>query len=371
MEMDMFLKNCWYIAAWDTEVAAAGLFTRKILGVQVVLFRGEDGKVAALEDKCCHRLAPLSHGRVEGSCVRCMYHGLMFDSSGKCVDVPGQERINDKLRVRGFPVVERDHFLWIWMGDPALADASLIHDSHWHGCASWKAERGNYMHYKSNSQLIADNLLDFSHLAFVHRNSIGSAQQAAVKPVVERLDSAIRIKYFTMASPAPAFAKKLTKLPDIVDRFQTYTWNIKGNYFAQDSVIACVGEGPETSSETSMRLHTVIALTPETETTTHYFWSTAHNDFNPEIEDLTQVLTRQVASAFEEDLAIIEAQQRVIEETAEATMIAIPADAALMQVRWMLDKLLQEETIGKPPVPAVSIIAASAPAPAAQQGITT
>jgi phenylpropionate dioxygenase-like ring-hydroxylating dioxygenase large terminal subunit len=339
----VYIKNCWYVAAWDTEIDATGLFSRKILGVQIVLFRGADGKVGALEDKCCHRLAPLSRGRIEGNCVRCMYHGLMFDAAGKCVDVPGQERINDKLRVRSFPVFERDRFIWIWMGDPALADHSAIYDSHWHDCADWKAERGGYMHYQSNFELIADNLLDFSHLAFVHQSTIGSARQAEVKPVVERLENAIRIKYFTLASSAPPFARKLSKLPEIVDRFQTYTWNIKGNYFVQDSVIANVGEGLETKSEIAMRLHTTIALTPETEHSTHYFWSTAHTDFHPELEGITKVLTDQVASAFEEDRNMIDAQQKVIDEASDTGMVAIPSDAALMQARWMLRNLLKEE----------------------------
>lgn len=339
----MFLKNCWYVAAWDTEIGETGLFTRKILGIQVLLYRAEDGSVAALEDRCCHRLAPLSAGRVEGSCVRCMYHGLMFDATGKCVDVPGQDRISDKLKVRSFPVVVRDHFIWIWMGDPALAEPSLIYDSHWHDTPGWKAERGGYMHYDADARLIADNLLDFSHLAFVHRNSIGSSQQALVKPEVDRMSSGVRIKYYTLSSPAPSFARKLSKLPELVDRFQTYTWNIKGNYFAQDSVIARVGEGPTTESADSMRLHTAIALTPESETSAHYFWSTAHNDFNPDIPDLTSVLTKQVASAFEEDRSIIEAQQHVISNSTEVDMIGIPADGALMHVRREFDKLVAAE----------------------------
>lgn len=342
----MFLKNCWYVAAWDAEIDAVELFSRKILGVQVVFFRGADGKIGALEDKCCHRLAPLSHGRREGNCLRCMYHGLLFQADGRCVEAPGQERINDKLRVRSFPVVERDHFVWVWMGDPSLADSPLIHDSHWHDCEDWKAERGGYMHYEANFELIADNLLDFSHLAFVHRNTIGSSRQAEVKPVVERLENAVRIKYFTLDSPAPPFARKLTTLPEMVDRFQTYTWNVKSNYFVQDSVIASVGEGIDTASKNAMRVHTTIALTPETEHTTHYFWSAAHSDFNPALEGITRLLTEQVEAAFEEYRMMIEAQQRTISASSEEGMVAIPGDAALMQARWMLRNLIRQETAG-------------------------
>ena len=102
----MFLNNAWYVAAWDTEISEDRLLARRLLNRPVVFYRGEDGKVAALEDRCCHRHAPLSHGQREGNCLRCMYHGLMFDSSGQCVEVPGQERISEKLHVRSYPVVE-------------------------------------------------------------------------------------------------------------------------------------------------------------------------------------------------------------------------------------------------------------------------
>ncbi len=340
----MFLKNAWYVAAWDTEVTQQALFTRKILGVQVLIYRDDEGCVSALEDRCCHRFAPLSRGQREGQNVRCMYHGLVFDASGRCVEVPGQDRINEKLCVRSFPIVEKDHLLWIWMGDPDKADASEIHDAHWHNEGrDWKAGRGGYIHYQSAAQLIADNLLDFSHLAFVHQNTIGTRAQAGVKPQVERLENAMRITYITRNTPIAPFARVLSLLPEVTDRYQVYTWNIKGCYFAQDSVITAAGDGPETTDPRALRLHAMIALTPETEDTCHYFWSSAHSDFNPGLDGVTEKLIAHTAKAFQEDRDMIEAQQRVIKESPGAAMVAIPADAALMQVRWMLDKLLAEE----------------------------
>ena len=339
----MSLKNAWYVAAWDTEITSEALFVRRILGLPVVFYRGEDGVAVALEDKCCHRLAPLSHGQREGNCLRCMYHGLMFDASGRCVEVPGQERIGAHLKVRSFPLVERDRLLWIWMGDPARADPAAIHDAHWHDSADWKAGRGGYIHYASSFQLIADNLLDFSHLAFVHNKSIGTRKFAEVAPKIEVLDEAVRITYYTPSAATAPFARALTQLPDVTDRIQLYTWHLRGCYFSQDSITALPGEGMETSDPRAMRLHTMIALTPETETTTHYFWSSAHNDFNPEIADLTARLVVEVGRAFDEDRLIIEAQQRVIDESPGSKMMAIRADIALTDVRKMLDRLLAEE----------------------------
>lgn len=339
----MFLKNAWYVAGWDSELIDAGLLARRILGTDVVFYRGEDGQAVALEDRCCHRLAPLSHGQREGNCLRCMYHGLLFDSTGRCVEVPGQERISDKLRVRSLPLVERDHLLWIWMGDPSLADPAQIHDSHWHDCAGWTAERGGYIHYKSNVHLITDNLLDFSHLAFVHNKSIGTRKQGGVKPEVDFFETSVRVRFTTLESAPPPFARQLSKLPGLVDRFNYYVWNIRGNYFAQDSVIAPPGDGYGSQSPLSMKLHTFIALTPEDENSSHYFWSTAHNDFATDIPDVTRQLTLQVAAAFEEDRDIIEAQQRSIHVSPDAPMIAIAADGTLMRIRRIHDGLVAAE----------------------------
>jgi phenylpropionate dioxygenase-like ring-hydroxylating dioxygenase large terminal subunit len=366
----MSLKNAWYVAAWDTEVTPEALFSRRILGIPIVFFRGDNGMAAALEDKCCHRLAPLSHGQREGNCVRCMYHGLMFDTTGRCVEVPGQERIGAHLRVRSFPLVERDRLLWIWMGDPSRADPSRIHDSHWHDCDDYKARRGGYIHYESAVQLIADNLLDFSHLAFVHNKSIGTRKFAEVKPDIESLDEAVRITYFTPDAATAPFARALSRLPATTDRYQFYTWNLRGCYFSQDSVTTLPGAGSDTSDPQAMRLHTMIALTPETETTTHYFWSTAHNDFNPGFPELTSRLATEVGRAFDEDKQIIEAQQRVIKEFPDSPMMAIRADIALTGVRRMLDKLLLEEATAERGSTAASIppIVAAAESAAAPSG---
>ncbi|MGA2550274.1 MAG: aromatic ring-hydroxylating dioxygenase subunit alpha [Burkholderiaceae bacterium] len=339
----MFLKNTWYVAAWDSEVAGEQLLARRLLGQPIVFFRGTDGTVAALEDRCCHRLAPLSHGQLEGNCLRCMYHGLVFDRAGRCVEVPGQDRISEKLRVRSYPVIERDHLVWIWMGDPARADVSQVYDSHWHDTQGWQAERGGYIHYDANAELIVDNLLDFSHLAFVHNKTIGTRKQGGVKPEVDALEQGVRVRFTTLKGAAPPFARQLSRLPETVDRFNYYTWSIPGNYFAQDSVIAPEGDGYESQSPRTMKLHTFIALTPETQTSTHYFWSTAHNEFESDAPDVTRKLTLQVAAAFDEDRIIIEAQQRSILEADGQPMIAIPADATLLRVRRRLADMLAEE----------------------------
>ncbi|MGI4813887.1 MAG: Rieske 2Fe-2S domain-containing protein [Janthinobacterium lividum] len=340
----MFPKNCWYVAAWSSEITGESLVSRRLLDTAVMLYRKESGEPAALEDKCCHRFAPLSHGRREGDCVRCMYHGLLFDAGGICVDVPGQEKIGASLKVRSYPVEERDGFIWIWMGDAQRAEPQLVHDAHWQTEPGWHTKAGGYIHYDANYQLIVDNLLDFSHLAYVHGQSIGSGSFAHRKPVVERGDNQLMVSHWLPEIPTPPFLRTLSQLPALVDRSNVYTWHVKGNFFAQDTVVSPANSGGRDSTRPEMvRLRTIIALTPETATTTHYFWSTTHNDFASPEAEVTRVLADSVEKAFVEDRVIIDAQQKVINDVGEEGMIPIPADNALFQVRGMVLKLLEAE----------------------------
>src|SRR5215471_7863914 len=159
----MFLRNYWYVAAYDHEIGRRPL-GRIILGEPIVFYRLEDGTPVALEDRCAHRHLPLSMGTLVGDVLQCHYHGLRYDKTGTCVRVPGQDTIPRSARVKSYPVVERYHWLWIWMGDPALADPDKITDFHWFDDPNWGA-KGEYLHVKGNWQLIVDNLLDLTHLA--------------------------------------------------------------------------------------------------------------------------------------------------------------------------------------------------------------
>src|SRR5574340_520655 len=78
-ETQGFLLNCWYVAAWDHELIDGKLLARTILEKPVGLYRGDSGRVVALDNRCCHRGAKLSNGRREGDDLRCMYHGLKFE----------------------------------------------------------------------------------------------------------------------------------------------------------------------------------------------------------------------------------------------------------------------------------------------------
>jgi phenylpropionate dioxygenase-like ring-hydroxylating dioxygenase large terminal subunit len=170
----MFLKNAWYVAARDQEVTHS-LSPVTILDEPIVLYRKTDGTLVALEDACPHRKLPLSMGRLIGDELECGYHGLTFDCSGACVKAPGSKRIPASAQVRSYPLAERYGFVWIWMGDAQAADPTeIVHIDEW-GDPAWGINLGNAMTVDCHYLYVTDNLLDPSHVAWVHRSSFGNA----------------------------------------------------------------------------------------------------------------------------------------------------------------------------------------------------
>ena len=173
----MYMRNCWYAAAWSRDIEPGKPFARTICEEPVVIFKTETGRLVALEDRCVHRRAPLSLGRIKGEFIECGYHGLQYDCSGMCVRIPGQQDIPERASVRAYPLADKWRWLWIWMGDPEKADESLIPDVHWNDSPGWVSP-GETLHMNGHYQLLIDNLLDLSHLTFLHESTIGTSKVA-------------------------------------------------------------------------------------------------------------------------------------------------------------------------------------------------
>ena len=216
----MFIKNAWYVAAWGHEVTAEVPFGRTILTEPVVLYRTKEGKVAAVEDRCCHRIYPLSKGRMNEGRIQCGYHGMIFDETGACVDVPWQKNVPKKAKVRAYPVVEQAHWIWIWMGDPALANPDEITDFHWLDDPDWGA-KGTVFHVKCDYKLIVENLLDLTHLAYVHQTTIGNdAVAEGAETKYDRTEEDVTVTRWVIDAPAPPTYVKAGGFDKNVDRWQ-------------------------------------------------------------------------------------------------------------------------------------------------------
>jgi len=343
-ETQDFLKNCWYVAAWDYELIDRKLLARTILEQPLVIYKGDSGKPVALDNRCAHRGAKLSNGRLEGDCVRCMYHGLKFDPSGKCVQIPGQDNIPPKLGVRSYPVVERDHLVWIWPGDPALADPAKILDFPYLRDPNWRG-KPDYMHYDANYLLIVDNLSDFAHLAFVHTKTLGGSEEYAYKSkptAIERLEDGFRVERWHMDADAPPFHAKVVRNAGKVDRRNIARMHAPGIFF-METLFSPAGTGAEKGNlQGAKQYRNCQFFTPETRKSTHFFWDYLH-DYDLQDPTIAQSLNKSMIEGFLEDKFIIEGQQEVLDADADFKMNGIVADAPLAHFRRTLGKLIDAE----------------------------
>ncbi len=347
----MFLRNAWYVAAWDHEVSSERPFGRVLLNEPVVLYRTRDGKVVALEDRCCHRHFPLHRGTIAGDCLECGYHGFTYDATGKCVRVPGQESVPAGARVRSYPVVERHRWIWVWMGDPARADPANVCDFRWLDHPAWRA-KGAVLHVKANYELIIENLLDLTHLAFLHRSTIGNmatAEQAQTRAA--RTEGDVTVARWMIDTPPPPTYVKAGGFTGNVDRWQFI--NFVPPAFVRLDVGACgAGAGAralktgafvaEGAMPGGIEMRNLNAITPETDRSTHYFWAQAHN-FMIDDPKVTDLLFEQVKIAFDQDVAAIEAQQANIDVDATAPRVDVNGDAGQIQAIRLLRRRIAAE----------------------------
>lgn len=337
-----FPKNGWYTAIWSKELADKPM-ARTILGEEVVLFRGQNGKAAALEDRCCHRAAPLSLGAVAGDNLRCGYHGLIFDTEGRCVLIPGQDTIPASARVRSYPIVERWNAVWIWMGDPGLADAGKIVELPWLDSPAWAATP-SYLHLKVNAQLLVDNLLDYTHVSYLHANTIaGDPREATTPTKTERINDGVRVgRWMIDFRPPPLFAKA-GSFTGNVDRWQHATWKPPSVVY-MDVGAAKTGTGaPEGDRSQGISIWSTHLVTPETDDTCHYHFGFARN-FQIDDAAMSKMLFEGARNTFLEDKDMLEAQQKKISAGDLDGLTHINADAAQLQARRMLADLVRAET---------------------------
>jgi vanillate O-demethylase monooxygenase subunit len=303
-----FLRDQWYVAAMSDEVGTRPL-GRMICNEPVVLFRKSDGSIAALEDRCPHRMAPLSLGEVVGDELQCGYHGARFDSAGRCTLIPSQKDlpIPRNFAARGYPVIERGALVFLWFGEAAKADPALI--PAWisrNTDDGWKAVHG-YHHVKGHYQLVIDNLLDLSHVTYTHKTTLAgpgvddTPMEVNVDGDVVRTSRVIR-----NVDPAPIH-RAIKGFTGKIDRWQL------SEFVAPIYILVTLGAEVAGTRETPEQpTHVVInSATPETDTTTHYFWSVSrpfaldNDELSKKFKEITQI-------AFDEDAIVIEAQQRII-----------------------------------------------------------
>lgn len=346
----MFVMNCWYCAGWNYHVSQGkdALVARQIAGELLVLYRKPDGGLVAMEDRCCHRQAALSLGQKEGDCLRCMYHGLKFGPDGACVEVPGQDRIPERARVRTYPVAEKDDWIWVWMGDPEKADESLIPFAVGPSHPEWSMKT-SHMHVDADYRLEIANLADLSHLAWVHQKSLGGGDSETrqgytnVKAKHKLLERGLHTRFLVHAVPAPDFLRHLFPeearfdLDFDITHTVPCTWVLRFRAFT-----AGVDPSGEPQGELVADTYTCQAVTPNDADSVEYYFSWgARKDLD--FPGLSDLLREILDVAFLEDAHVLEAQHQRRCEKPDYPEIDIAHDAGPGKMLWVLNKLLKKE----------------------------
>ena len=336
-----YLRNTWYMAGWADELPSAGGIARTLLDEPVFLFRDAAGAAHALFDRCPHRFAPLSKGWIEGDRVVCAYHGLAFDGGGACVHNPHGPVVR-ALNVRSYPLVEAHRALWIWMGDPALADPAAIPDLRFLSAAPDTAFNKGYVNGKGHYQLFVDNILDLSHTDYLHPNTLGGGSITRTRArVFEREGGVIAIHWHVFDDvPTPLFAQFLPAGTGHVDSWSEVDWHAPG---VMKLVSGATPTG--TSREGAVNVDNVHILTPETQGTTHYFFASTRN-FGTGDAALNERIrvTRATIFATEDEPMIAAQQDRIgAADFWSLRPALLRTDEGAVKVRRRMDALIAAE----------------------------
>jgi vanillate O-demethylase monooxygenase subunit len=338
----MFLRNCWYVATFSHELARS-LHPFTVLGEKVVLYRRADGTPVALEDACPHRKLPLSMGRLKGDEVECGYHGLTFDCTGTCTRVPGAEKVPHVAKVRAYPLVERYGMIWIWLGEPSLADpAKVFAVEHWDD-PQWGRTRGDSMQVACDYRYVTDNLLDPSHVAWVHQSSFGNAACEDVPVETKMLENGVLVsRWMKDVEPAP-FYKPFMKFSGNCDRKQHYEVRFPSHAIIRAIFVpAGTGGDDKPLHRDVFLMDSYNFMTPVDEKTTHYFWFQLRN-FAPDDESVSATFAKSVRAAFLEDKSVLEAVQ-IGMDNKHTPNLDLKIDAGPLRFRRRLDQLISRES---------------------------
>ena len=340
----MFLRNFWYVAAMPSELDGGAMLGRWILGEPLLIYRTAAGTVAAMSDICPHRSARLSAGERDGDTVRCLYDGLESGPDGRCTRIPAQDGVpKDALRVRTYAVSEKWRLIWVWMGDPAAADETLIPALTWLDDPDWTCAAG-YIHMKADYRLLVDNLLDLTHVSYIHKQTIAGDPKEALVPVSTTRDGdSIRVERWMLGFTAPPMYDKARRFDGPVDRWQLIRWQAPATV-TLDIGCADAGTGaPEGDRSQGISMWSNHIITPETDTTTHYHWCFARN-YKLDDAEVTDLLVKGGLQTFMEDVVILEEQQRALGSVGDRPVIDINIDNAPLQFRRILGEKIAAES---------------------------
>jgi phenylpropionate dioxygenase-like ring-hydroxylating dioxygenase large terminal subunit len=335
---EAFIHDEWYVAAWSEEVTRAPL-RRIILDEPVVLYRKLDGTATALLDRCVHRAYPLSAGTIEGDTIVCGYHGFVYDACGSCVAVPGQSTVPKHAGVRAFPLAERGPLVWIWMGDPARADASVLPAIPWTVDANWNHIK-DFATIKARYALLVDNLMDLSHETYIHGATIGSMDIVETPMTTEVEGNVVRVFRHMSRAEIPANYKRYTGISGgTIDRWQDIEYHVPACYTLHIRV-APSGAGDDQAFFTKI----VYALTPETKHSTHLIRLISKSYGHDQPEWLAHTISRGHTQVLDEDRVALERLEENLPADGHWQELSVNFDRGGLQWRRVFRQRLGQQS---------------------------
>lgn len=272
-------RNQWYVASFSRDVTREPL-ERWLLDEPVVLYRTEAGAPVALEGRCAHRQFPLGEGKLVGDNIQCPYHGFTYNPDGACVRIPSQARAPENCRIKSYPTVEKWQWIWIWMGDPARADPALIPDHDEMGLTDPEFVSAVVYHeeIEARHQLLHDNLLDLSHVAFLHGSTLGGGSEATAVAEYPRSEGPnwIRSDRLVRKTMVPPHFAHYLGYGGECDRYMPMFFYMPALHVGMDDY-RYPAKDEQSVGESFGKLLVHHAATPGRRNTTHYFFATARN----------------------------------------------------------------------------------------------
>jgi phenylpropionate dioxygenase-like ring-hydroxylating dioxygenase large terminal subunit len=342
-----FLRNTWYVAANAYELDE-GIVARAICNEKIVMFRTSTGAIAALEDRCPHRFVPLSMGKRVGDTVQCAYHGLRFDAMGKCVEAPNDDdKQKERICVKSYTAVERYAVIWLWMGDAERADPETIPDFSFFSNKEKFGSCQGYSHIKANYQLIVDNLLDLSHVHYlhptIHEGSEFSNFTNKVRRDGDTVWSMLWRHHYHLDKKRQALYGFAS---DDVEGQGHSRWDAPGVLLVETAL----WDHGKSIAEGGIETPSAHLLTPETEFTTHYFWGSGRT-FEIHNQAMNAGTAQMMKTTFEtQDGPMVEAQQRQMGTTSdflEQRPMILRADSAGLMARRVMHRKIRNENNGE------------------------
>ncbi|TFL13247.1 aromatic ring-hydroxylating dioxygenase subunit alpha [Pusillimonas caeni] len=351
-----YVRNCWYPIGFSEEFETSKLKGLKIADKPVVVWRTEEGEVVAFDDRCCHKRFPLSESKLlDNGNLECAYHGLQYDSSGQCVEIPSQadRPIPKQAHLRNIPVCEQDRIVWMWPGDPSACE----------GIAPPRTQEAvdenltamplpQVVHSPSNYLLLIENLLDISHFYPLHDGNIGDRANSDI-PVQLEEGEQDGFKYVRTIREVenykqPPYFREWFHY-EVIDRVHTHTMVTPG----LTRVVMNVAPPGQLGTDME-RGYTLLHLHYPVDKS-NLVWRIlissrkGHTPLNDTSRSTTQAIADMFHAVVAEDEWALERQQKMMEYPDEGySELFLGSDAALRRARQIMLSMQRAERQAEP-----------------------